>query len=258
MTNLTQAFSKGKAFIPFITCGDPTLATTKDLILAMAEAGADIIELGIPFSDPTAEGPTIQAANLRALSKGVTTDDIFAMLDELKETVSVPLVIMTYANVVFSYGSERFLARAKAVGIQGLILPDVPYEEQGEFKAVCQAHAITLISMIAPTSEDRIAMIAKEAEGFLYIVSSTGVTGTRQEIRTDLQGLVQAVRAVTNVPCAIGFGISSPEQAAQIAPLADGVICGSAIVNLIGAHGEEAVEPVRSFVAQMKAAVEQS
>ena len=210
MSKIQDAFTKGKAFIAFITCGDPDLATTEAAVCAAAENGADIIELGIPFSDPTAEGTVIQNANIRALSGGVTTDKIFAMVERLRQKVTIPMVFMTYANVVFSYGAERFISRCAAIGINGLILPDIPYEEKEEFLPFCKAYGVEFISMIAPTSADRIAMIAKEAEGFLYIVSSLGVTGTRTEITTDLAAMVKIVRQNSNVPCAIGFGIATP------------------------------------------------
>ena len=217
MSNIAKAFADGKAFIPFITCGDPDLETTAAAIRAMAANGADLIELGIPFSDPTAEGPVIQGANLRALKAGTTTDKVFDLVREVRRDVAIPMVFMTYANVVFSYGAERFLSTCAAIGIDGMILPDLPYEEKDEFAPLCRRYGVDLISMIAPTSENRIAMIAKEAEGFLYIVSSLGVTGTRSEIRTDLASIVKVVRENTKTPCAIGFGISTPEQAARMA-----------------------------------------
>ncbi len=213
MSNIRKAFENGKAFIPFITCGNPDLETTAAVVRAAAANGADLIELGIPFSDPTAEGPVIQGANLRALNGGVTTDKIFDLVRNLRRDVEVPMVFMTYANVVFSYGSERFISTCREIGIDGLILPDVPYEEKEEFLPICRRYGVDLISLIAPTSEDRIAMIAREAEGFLYIVSSLGVTGVRSEIRTDLGAIVETVRQNTDIPCAIGFGISTPEQA---------------------------------------------
>ena len=255
MSKIKNAFENGKAFIAFITCGDPDLGTTAAAVRAAVENGADLIELGIPFSDPTAEGPVIQGANLRALKGGVTTDKIFAFVRELRQDVTVPLVFMTYANVVFSYGAERFLAACRDVGIDGLILPDLPYEEKGEFLPVCRACGVDLISLIAPTSENRIAMIAKEAEGFLYIVSSLGVTGARSEIQTDLASIVKVVRQNTDVPCAIGFGISTPEQAGRMASLADGVIVGSAIVKRLEQYGKDAPEHVGRYVRSMKDAI---
>ena len=255
MSKIREAFKDTKAFIPFITCGDPDLETTKRCALEMVKNGADIIELGIPFSDPTAEGPVIQAANLRALSGGVTTDKIFDMVSGLRKETDIPLVFMTYANVVFSYGTERFLKRAHEAGIDGLILPDLPHEEKEEFAPACRESGIDLISLIAPTSEDRIADIAKDAEGFLYIVSSLGVTGTRSEITTDLSAMVELVRKNTNIPCAIGFGISNPTQAARMAALSDGAIIGSAIVKIVAEHGTDSPEYVGEFVRSIKEAI---
>lgn len=258
MSNIKSAFTRGKAFIPFVTCGDPDLETTAALVRSMAEAGADLIELGIPFSDPTAEGPVIQGANMRALAGGVTTDKIFDMVRNLRRDVAVPMVFMTYANVVFSYGTERFISTCRDIGMDGLILPDLPFEEKEEFDPVCRKYGLDLISLVAPTSASRIAMIAKEAEGFLYVVSSLGVTGTRSEITTDLASIIRVVRENTSIPCAIGFGISTPKQAAKMAALSDGAIVGSAIVKLIEKYGQEAVPHVRAYVAEMKAAVAQA
>jgi len=251
MSNIAKAFQKGKAFIPFLTCGDPDLETTEKLVKAMADSGADLIELGIPFSDPTAEGPVIQAANVRALAGGVTTDKIFEMVRRLRETVTVPMVFMTYANVVFSGGSETFISTCAEIGIDGLILPDIPYEEKEEFTPLCKQYGLDLISMIAPTSESRIAMIAKEADGFLYIVSSLGVTGVRSEIKTDIGAMAALVRANSERPCAVGFGISTPEQAEKMAALSDGAIVGSAIVKLVAQYGRDAVPYVADYVKSM-------
>lgn len=255
MSNIAKAFADGKAFIPFITCGDPDLKTTAAAIHAMAANGADLIELGIPFSDPTAEGPVIQGANLRALQAGTTTDKVFDLVREVRRDVTIPLVFMTYANVVFSYGAKRFLSTCAEIGIDGLILPDLPYEEKDEFAPLCRQYGVDIISMIAPTSENRIAMIAKEAEGFLYIVSSLGVTGTRSEIKTDLAAIVKVVRENTKTPCAIGFGISTPEQAAKMAGIADGAIVGSAIIKLLEQYGTAAPEQIGAYVKRMKDAV---
>ena len=228
MSKIADAFAKGKAFIPFITCGDPDLETTKEIVRSMAANGAELIELGIPFSDPTAEGPVIQGANLRALKNGVTTDQIFDMVRELRtdsaHPVSLPMVFMTYANVVFSYDAEKFIRTCREIGIDGLILPDLPFEEKGEFDEICRKYDIDLISLIAPTSENRVAMIAKEAKGFIYIVSSLGDTGVRSEIKTDIASLVKLVRENASVPCAVGFGISTPEQAAKMAGISVGAI----------------------------------
>lgn len=252
MSKIRKAFEHGKAFIAFITCGDPDLATTAEAVRAAAANGADLIELGIPFSDPTAEGPVIQGANIRALKGGVTTDKIFAFVRELRRDMDVPMVFMTYANVVFSYGAEKFISACRDIGIDGLILPDLPFEEKEEFLPLCRQYGVDLISLIAPTSENRIAMIAKEAEGFLYIVSSLGVTGTRSEITTDLDSIVRVVRQNTDIPCAIGFGISTPEQAGKMARIADGVIVGSAIVKLLEKYGKEAPRYVGEYVRAMK------
>ena len=255
MSRIKEAFENGKAFIAFVTCGDPDLETTGAVVREMVKNGADLIELGIPFSDPTAEGPVIQGANLRALNGGVTTDQIFEFVKELRRDVSVPMVFMTYANVVFSYGAERFISTCRKIGLDGLILPDLPYEEKEEFQPICRRFGLELISLIAPTSENRIAMIAGEAEGFVYLVSSLGVTGVRSEIKTDLTSIVEAIRRNTDIPCAIGFGISTPEQAARMAGLADGVIVGSAIVRLIEKYGRQAPEHVGRYVKEMKAAI---
>ena len=255
MSKIAAAFQHGKAFIPFVTCGDPDLETTGRIVREMEKAGADLIELGIPFSDPTAEGPVIQGANIRALAGGVTTDKIFDFVRGLRRDVTVPLVFMTYANVVFSYGIERFAAACADAGIDGLILPDVPHEEKEEFAPAFRAHGIDFISLIAPTSENRIAEIAKDAEGFLYLVSSLGVTGERAEIRTDLQSIITNIRANTQIPVAVGFGISTPEQAANMAAISDGVIVGSAIVRRIAAHGRNSAPDAAAFVAEMKQAV---
>ena len=252
MSKIARAFENGKAFIAFITCGDPDLETTAAAVRAAVENGADLIELGIPFSDPTAEGTVIQGANLRALSGGITTDKVFDFVREIRRDVSVPMVFMTYANVVFSYGSERFISTCKEIGIDGLILPDIPFEEKDEFQPICKEYGVDLISLIAPTSQNRIAMIAKEAEGFLYIVSSLGVTGTRSEIETDLGEMVKLVRENANIPCAIGFGISTPEQAKQMADIADGAIVGSAIVKLLEKHGKDAPRYIGEYVKSMK------
>ena len=252
MSNIKKAFEQGKAFIAFITCGDPDLETTAAAVRAAVANGADLIELGIPFSDPTAEGPVIQGANIRALSGGVTTDKIFDLVRDLRTDITVPMVFMTYANVVFSYGAETFIATCKEIGIDGLILPDIPYEEKEEFQPICHKYDVDLISLIAPTSENRISMIAKEAEGFLYIVSSLGVTGTRSEIKTDLKSIVDVVRQNTDIPCAIGFGISTPEQAGKMAAISDGAIVGSAIVKLIEKYGKESPKYVGEYVKAMK------
>lgn len=255
MSNIKKAFENGKAFIAFVTCGDPDLETTAKVVREAVKNGADLIELGIPFSDPTAEGPVIQGASLRALNGGATTDKIFDLVRDLRRDVDVPLVFMTYANVVYSYDAERFISTCEEIGIDGLILPDVPYEEKEEFLSICKAHGVDLISMIAPTSENRIATIAKQAEGFLYVVSSLGVTGTRSEIKTDIASLIKVVRENTTTPCAVGFGISTPEQAKKMADISDGAIVGSAIVKLIEKYGKDSPGYVGEYVKSMKDAI---
>ncbi|MBR3734416.1 MAG: tryptophan synthase subunit alpha [Lachnospiraceae bacterium] len=263
MSKIAEAFKKGKAFIPFITCGDPDLDTTKAAVKAMVENGADLIELGIPFSDPTAEGPVIQGANVRALSGGVTTDKVFDMVRDLRKDISIPMVFMTYANVVYSYGvksgnesgAEAFIKTCAEVGIDGLVLPDVPYEEKEEFTPLCDKYGVDMISFIAPTSENRIAMIAREAEGFIYLVSSLGVTGVRSEIKTDLESIVKVIRANTDTPVAIGFGISTPEQASKMAGISDGAIVGSAIIKILAKYGRDAAPYVGEYVKSMTDAV---
>lgn len=253
MSNIKTAFEKGKAFIAFITCGDPDPETTAAAVREAVKNGADLIELGIPFSDPTAEGPVIQAASCRALKGGTTTDKVFELVRDLRKDVNIPLVFMTYANVVFSYGAEDFISKCRDLAIDGLILPDLPFEEKEEFLPLCLKYGVDLISLVAPTSENRIAMIAKEAQGFLYIVSSLGVTGTRTEITTDLDSIIRVARENTDIPCAIGFGISTPEQAKRFGSMADGVIVGSAIVKLIEKYGKDSPEYVGSYVREMKA-----
>lgn len=251
---ITDAFKNGKAFIPFITCGDPSLEVTEQLVYAMEEAGADLVELGVPFSDPTAEGPVIQGANVRALAGGVTTDKIFEMVEKIRKNSQIPMVFMTYANVVFSYGIERFVKKSAEIGMDGLILPDVPYEEKEEFDVVCKAYGLDLISLIAPTSNERISQIARDAEGFVYCVSSLGVTGMRSQITTDIGAMVELVKKEKDIPCAVGFGVSNPEQATKMATQADGVIVGSAIVRLCGEYGEDCVPYVKEYVKKMKEA----
>jgi len=255
MTKVQQAFANGKAFIPFITAGDPTLEITEQLVIKMAEEGADLIELGIPFSDPVAEGIVIQRADERALAGGTTTDKIFEMVRRVRKVCGIPLAFMTYVNPIFTYGVDRFMKNCQEIGIDALIVPDLPFEEKEELLPSCLEYNIELISLIAPTSHDRIRMIAREAQGFVYCVSSMGVTGVRQEISTDIGEMIKLVKEVKDIPCAIGFGISSPEQAAKMARLADGVIVGSAIVKIVEQYGINCVPYVAEYVREMKKAV---
>lgn len=255
MSKIAQAFQNGKAFISFVTGGDPDLETSEKLIVAMEKAGADLIEIGIPFSDPIAEGPVIQEANERALAAGCTTDKLFDMVERVRTKVSVPLVFLTYINPIYIYGKKRFMERCQKAGIDGIIVPDLPYEEKQELTPDCESYGIDLISLIAPTSKERIRMIAKEAKGFIYCVSSLGVTGVRSEIRTDIGEMVKQVRQASELPVAVGFGISTPEQAAAMAAVSDGAIVGSAIVKLVAKYGRDSEEPVAAYVKSMKDAL---
>ena len=255
MSNIRKAFENGKAFIPFVTGGDPTLDVTEQLLYAMQDAGADLIEIGIPFSDPIAEGIVIQEANERALEAGCTTDNLFDMIFRARQKVTVPMVFLTYVNPIYTYGKEKFMKRCVECGMDGIIVPDLPYEEKEELSGVCEQYDVDLISLIAPTSHERIRMIAKEAKGFVYCVSSLGVTGVRSEIKTNIAEMTKMVKEETDVPCAVGFGISTPEQAAAMARVSDGAIVGSAIVKLVAKHGENAVSAVAQYVREMKEAV---
>lgn len=256
MSKIKEAFQNGKAFIPFITCGDPDLNTTKIIIRNMVESGADLIELGIPFSDPVAEGPVIQNANCRALAGGIKTENIFEMVEELRKEISVPMVFMTYANVVFSYGIEKFAEKSYNIGMDGIILPDVPFEEKEEFVSSFRKYGLDFISFVTPSSYDRIQMIAREATGFVYCVSSLGVTGMRTNISTKIDEMIQSVKEVNpDIPCAIGFGISNEEQAKKMSEYADGIIVGSAIMDIIAKHGKSSAPYVTDFVKDMKSAI---
>jgi tryptophan synthase alpha chain len=255
MRKIADAFKDRKAFIPFITAGDPDLATTEALIKIAADAGAALIEIGIPFSDPIAEGPVIQEADIRALAAGTTVDGIFAMAARLRKTIDIPMVLMGYANSFFHYGYDAFFKRCAEVGIDGAIIPDIPFEEKHEAADVAGQYGVAVLSMIAPTSEERIQKIAAEAQGFIYLVSSMGVTGMRSAITTDLGAMVSAIRQVTDVPIGIGFGIHTPQQAAEMAAIADGAIVGSAIVNLVAEHGRNTGPAVEDYIKQMVAAV---
>lgn len=255
MNRIENAFKNKKAFIGFLTAGDPTFDASFENIMAMIRAGADLVEIGIPFSDPIAEGPVIQGADVRALKAGMTTDRAFELAEKVRAKTDIPLVFMTYVNPVYKYGYDRFFARCAKIGVDGLICPDLPFEEKNEADGAAKSHGVSLISMIAPTSEQRIKSIAESAEGFLYIVSSMGVTGVRSEIKTDLASIMESVRRYAKIPAAIGFGVSTPEQAKKMSEIADGVIVGSAIVRLVERFGEKAPEEIYRFVKAMKDAV---
>ena len=253
MSNIYKAFENKKAFIAFLTAGDPDFETSVKNFKAVAEAGADLIEIGIPFSDPIAEGPVIQEADIRALEAGMTTDKVFDLLKEVRKDVDIPIVFMTYANPVFHYGADRFFKNASEAGADGIIIPDCPFEERHEFDEVAAKYGMDFISMIAPTSEDRIKEIASQAKGFIYVVSSLGVTGVRSEIKTDLESIVKLIKEATDTPAAIGFGISTPEQAGKMSKVADGVIVGSAMVRIVASEGVNAPEKLAEYVREMKA-----
>ncbi|MDR2884104.1 MAG: tryptophan synthase subunit alpha [Deferribacteraceae bacterium] len=252
MSRIAKAFNGKKAFIAFITGGDPDIETTERLIIAMAESGVDIVEIGIPFSDPIAEGIVIQKADERALKNGCTVDKLFDMVKRVRTKVEIPILFMTYINPVFVYGKDKFMTRSAEAGIDGIIVPDLPFEERGELAEVCDKYNVTLISMIAPTSGDRTEAIARDAKGFIYCVSSLGVTGVRSTISSDIAAVIERIRKVSSTPCAIGFGISTPEQAQEMAAISDGAIIGSAIVKIIEKFGRDSVEPVKQFVNEIK------
>ncbi|WP_313133841.1 tryptophan synthase subunit alpha [Anaerocolumna sp.] len=255
MNRIEKVFAKGKAFIPFITAGDPSLDTTGKLIIEMAKAGADLIEIGIPFSDPVAEGIVIQQADERALAGGTTTDKIFKMVEEIRKQCDIPLAFMTYINPIFAYGREKFLKNCQSCGIEAIIVPDLPFEEKGELKPYCDKYGVELISFIAPTSQERIRRIAREARGFVYCVSSMGVTGVRNELTDNAREMIRLVKAEQNIPCTIGFGIATPEQAEELALYGDGIIVGSAIVKMAGEYGNDCVKPICEYVKRMKEAI---
>jgi tryptophan synthase alpha chain len=257
MSKIAQAFKDGKAFIGFVTGGDPSMAKSEEFILEMVRGGADLVEIGIPFSDPTAEGMVIQEANIRALSAGATVDKIFEMVASVRQKTQVPLVFLTYLNPVFNYGYDRFFARCADLGVDGIIIPDLPYEEKDELAEIAASFGVDVISLIAPTSEQRIKQIAQEATGFIYVVSSMGVTGMRSEIKTDLAAIIEVVRGASSIPIAVGFGINTPQQAGEIAKIADGVIVGSAIVKIIEKHGDNAGAYIYEYVRSMKNAVKE-
>jgi len=248
MSRIKNAFNGKKAFIGFITAGDPSLGKTEEFVLEMERAGASLVELGIPFSDPVAEGPVIQDANVRALSAGCTTDKIFEMVKRLRTKTQIPLVFLAYANTLYKYGYGRFCCQCRETGIDGLIIPDLPFEEKGELSGITAEYGIDLISLVSPVSEERIQMIAKEAEGFIYIVLSMGVTGTRDEIKTDIQSIASKIREVTDVHVAVGFGINTKEQAAKYIQYADGIIIGSAIVKIVQEYGDKAGEHIYNYI----------
>ncbi|MCL1883561.1 MAG: tryptophan synthase subunit alpha [Defluviitaleaceae bacterium] len=260
---INTAFEKNlknnkKSMIAFLMGGDPDIETTEKLIPAMLEAGVDLFEIGIPFSDPAADGLVIQQAGVRALEKGCTADDLFNMVKRLREKISAPITFLTYANSIFAYGKERFMERCRDCGIDGVIVPDIPFEEKDELAGVCKKYGVAQIMIVAPTSKERTQTIARDAEGFLYCVSTLGVTGIRDEIRTNMTEIITKVREVSKIPCAVGFGISTPEQARDMASVSDGVIIGSAIVKIISEYGRDSVEPLKQYINRVKDAINQA
>jgi len=256
MSRIKNAFAdNNKAFIAFLTAGDPSIEKTEEFIYKLIEGGADLIEIGIPFSDPIAEGPVIQSANVRSLSHGTRIKNIFELVERVRKNTQIPLVFLTYMNTVFSYGTEDFFCRCSESGIDGIIIPDLPFEEKDEIRKPANKYGVDIISLVAPTSEDRIKSIAQNSEGFVYIVSSMGVTGMRSEIKTDLESITESVKKYTSNPTAIGFGINSPEQAEKYSKIADGVIVGSAIVKIIEKYGENSGEYLKEYAHDMKSAM---
>ena len=263
MSRIENCFQKlkennQKALVAFITAGDPDLPTTRQIFSIIEKNGADIIELGVPFSDPLADGPVIQAASQRALENGTTLKKIIQLVIDIRKGSQLPIVLMTSYNPVFAYGLKPFVDDALNAGVDGVIIPDLPPEEAGEFDSHAKKQGLDMIHLLAPTStEDRIRMIADESRGFIYYVSLTGTTGVKSEVSGDLKSKVQAIKNVAKLPVLVGFGISGPEQAREAAALSDGVIVGSAIVRLIEQNGNPAdrESKIGDFVASVKQAI---
>lgn len=252
MSRIEKAFQKGKVLIPFITGGDPHIDVTYDLIKAMAENGADMIELGIPFSDPVAEGVAVQEADLRALAAKTTTDSIFDMIDRLRKEIEIPIVLLTYMNPIYVYGIKRFMERCAEVGVDGVMVPDVPYEEKKELESDCKTNGIALISMTSLTTKDRIGMIAKEAEGYVYCISSIGELSDVEQVKKDIADMAQLVNDATDVPVVVGFDGANIENAIEIAKVSDGMVLENGVVSLVGQYGKDAVPYVADFVKKIK------
>lgn len=247
-----------KALITFVTAGDPNLNTTKRLVKEMEASGADIIELGIPYSDPIAEGPVIQLANSRALKNSIKIKDIMNMVSEVRKEVKVPLVYLLYYNCILQYGPERFFTDCKDCGIDGVIIPDLPFEERDEIDGVADQFDVNIITLVAPTSRERIEKITRDAKGFLYCVSSLGVTGVRNSFNTDFNEFFSYINKYCNIPKAIGFGISTPEHVRSLRGYSDGLIVGSAIVRQVekSSSEDEAVKNVGSYVKELREALD--
>lgn len=252
MNRIEKVFQKGKVLIPFITGGDPNIDVTYELIKVMADNGADMIELGIPFSDPVAEGVAVQEADLRALAAKTTTDSIFGMVEKLRKEIEIPIVLLTYMNPIYVYGTARFMERCAQVGIDGVMVPDVPYEEKSELEADCKANDVKLISMTSLTTKDRIGMIAKEAEGYVYCISSIGELQDVEQVKNDITDMAQLVNGATDVPVVVGFDGGNVEHAIEIAKVSDGMVLENGIVSIVGQYGEEAAPYVADFIKQIK------
>lgn len=247
-----------KAFITFITAGYPDLNTCEELVISMEESGADIIELGVPYSDPFADGVVIQESSLKALENGAKISKIMDMVKKIRSRSQIPLVYMLYYNSIFKYGMEKFLLEAKEAGIDGIIIPDLPIEERKDIINMTKKYDIALVPLVAPTSKDRIEKITKDAEGFVYCVSTTGVTGVRDSLGTDIAEYMKIVSSYTDKPKAIGFGISNGEMVKKLKPYCDGVIIGSAVIKQImnSKDKEEALLNVESFVKDIRQALD--
>lgn len=253
MNNIAQTFKNGNVLIPYIPCGDPDLAVTADAIKAVDQAGADIIELGIPFSDPAGEPPIAQRANARALKGGVTTDKVFSMVEKLKSEVKTPIVIMTYANVVFAYGTERFLRRCQGTGINGLLLPDVPFEEKEDFDPLCRKCGVELISMISTSSGKRVRKIASEADGFLYGIAAPDATDSEEDVCSKLKAMVcEAKDTNPQIPCCIDANGFELEQIQEVLQFADGIVIGAPLLQMLEEKGAEAVDPIHEYISRLK------
>lgn len=254
MSSITKAFTSSKALIPFITCGDPTIDSTLNIVKAAVDNGADLMYLGIPFSDPTAEGQSIQEAHLRALKNQVTTDDVFDLAGKMRQEISVPLVLSTYANIVFSYGIEAFFKRCAKVGAQGVLIADVPYEEKDEFEELALEQGVELISVVAPTSGQRMSKIASSAHGFVYMMGTQDCDHNNDQYLADLKDMVQLLRLHTSLPCVVS--VDTAHQASQVAQLCDGVVIGADILNIIAEHGQDAAPYVGRLVKEIKDAIQ--
>lgn len=256
MSHIAKAFEKGKALIAFLTAGVPSLEDSVNYVLEMEKAGATLIEIGVPFSDPIADGPVIMEADVKALENHIHLPQVMELVKTLRTKTDIPIVLLTYYNPVFNYPAQAFFKEAKEIGIDGVIIPDLPHEEQKEIRPLADENEVDIIQMVAPTSEERIRANVKEATGFVYVVSSMGVTGMRSSIQTNLEDIIRVVKETTDTPVAIGFGIHTPEQAGRMAKLADGVITGSGVVDIINKNGKEAAPKLASYIAGLKAGME--